>query len=100
MIRRGPYKFIYCDTDPSQLYNLEDDPEEMTNLCQSADKEIIQLVNAFHDEIALRWDIESLRKEVLESQAKRRFVAAALSIGEKTVWDHQPLFPAHKEFIR
>lgn len=35
MIRRGPYKFIYCDTDPSQLYNLDDDPQEVNNLCQS-----------------------------------------------------------------
>lgn len=66
----------------------------------SAESEIIQLVNAFHDEIALRWNIPALRKEVLESQAKRRYVAAALSIGERTHWDHQPVFAAHKEFIR
>lgn len=66
----------------------------------AADKEIIQLVNAFHDEIALRWDIAALRKEVLESQARRRFVAASLAVGERMVWDHQPMFPAHKEYIR
>lgn len=57
-------------------------------------------MNAFHDEITLRWDIPSLRKQVLESQANRRFVAATLQVGHRTIWDHQPLFPAHKEFIR
>lgn len=32
MIRRGPWKFIYCPIDPPQLFNIENDPLENLNL--------------------------------------------------------------------
>ena len=32
MIRRGPWKFVYCPIDPPQLFNLENDPLEHVNL--------------------------------------------------------------------
>ncbi len=32
MLRRGPWKFIHTPTDPDQLFNLADDPEELKNL--------------------------------------------------------------------
>ena len=32
MIRRGIYKYICCATDPEQLFNLQEDPNELNNL--------------------------------------------------------------------
>lgn len=32
MIRRGPWKFVYCPLDPPMLYNVEEDPQELNNL--------------------------------------------------------------------
>lgn len=32
MIRRGPWKFVYCPLDPPMLYNVEQDPTEVNNL--------------------------------------------------------------------
>ena len=32
MLRRGPWKYIHCPTDPDQLFNLIDDPNELNNL--------------------------------------------------------------------
>ena len=35
MLRRGPWKYIHCPTDPDQLFNLVDDPNELNNLAAS-----------------------------------------------------------------
>ena len=32
MIKRGPWKFVYCPIDPPQLFNLDNDPLEHINL--------------------------------------------------------------------
>lgn len=32
LIRQGPWKLIYCMAAPHQLFNLDDDPEELVNL--------------------------------------------------------------------
>lgn len=32
MIRRGPWKFVYCPLDPPMLFNVEEDPKELHNL--------------------------------------------------------------------
>lgn len=32
MIRRGPWKFVYCPLDPPMLYNVQEDPTESNNL--------------------------------------------------------------------
>lgn len=35
MVRRGPWKLIYCLEAPHLLFNLEDDPDELDNRCAS-----------------------------------------------------------------
>jgi choline-sulfatase len=35
MIRRERWKFVCCDTDPDQLFDLESDPNELVNLARS-----------------------------------------------------------------
>jgi len=58
------------------------------------------LLQAFVDEAQQRWDIPSLRQQVLASQRRRRLVAEALAIGKLKSWDHQPLVDASQQYMR
>ncbi|MDF9617794.1 choline-sulfatase [Pseudomonas entomophila] len=98
MIRRGAYKFVYSEDDPCLLYDLSRDPHERENLTGSPDHQA--LLQAFVDEAKQRWDIPSLRQQVLASQRRRRLVAEALSIGTLKSWDHQPLVDASQQYMR
>jgi choline-sulfatase len=98
MLRRGPYKFVACGTDPDQLFDLDADPSELANL--AADPRQADVVASFRDELAARWDVEALRERVLASQRDRRAVSDALARGEYTAWDHEPRFDASQQYVR
>jgi choline-sulfatase len=98
MIRRGPHKFIWCEGDPDQLYDLENDPHELVNLAgQSTHAE---LCRTFREEVHARWDTGALAERVLESQRERRLVSEALDAGRKTAWDFQPYLDASTQYVR
>jgi choline-sulfatase len=94
MIRRGRHKFIHSPTDPDQLYDLEQDPDELEN--RAADP----VAKAFRNEVATRWNLPHLHQQVLASQRRRRFVAEALRHGRQHSWDHQPVQDASRRFMR
>src|SRR4051794_19685754 len=98
MIRRGSEKFIHSPVDPDQLYDLSDDPDELVNLAAvpAAD----ETVAAYRSEIARRWDLETLRGQVVASQRRRRLVFEALTRGGRHSWDHQPPHNAAEKYMR
>ena len=98
MIRRGAYKFVYSEDDPCLLYDLSHDPYERENLAGSPDHQA--LLQAFVDEAHQRWDIPTLRQQVLASQRRRRLVGEALAIGKLNSWDHQPMVDASQQYMR
>lgn len=98
MIRRGAMKYVHCEIDPPQLYDLAADPEEHRNL--AALPEYAGTVATFAEEIAQRWDIAALRNAVLTSQKRRRLVHAAMDTGPRTAWDYQPRRDASEEYVR
>ena len=98
MIRRGPWKYIHCAYDPPVLYNVDEDPGELVNLAD--DPGCRDVVKAFQDEAASRWDDEAIRDAVIASQTARRVVQAANEVGRMTPWDYQPPRDASKEFVR
>ncbi len=98
MIRRGRFKYIHCDVDPPQLYDLETDPMERTNL--AGDPAHAERAAAFATEVAERWDGVAIRKDVLATQKQRRAVHAAMETGMFTSWDYQPVRDASQEFVR
>ncbi|HEX5689797.1 MAG TPA: choline-sulfatase [Roseiflexaceae bacterium] len=98
MIRRGPYKYIFCETDPEQLYDLSADPHELRNLASSP--EHAEIREAFRAEVAQRWNLGALREHVLASQQRRYLVAAALQQGRHTSWDYQPRQDAAQQYVR
>ncbi|TIM01601.1 MAG: DUF229 domain-containing protein, partial [Mesorhizobium sp.] len=54
-ICEGRCKFIHCEIDPPQLFDLESDPRELTNL--AADPAHAALVASFTDKVRARWDM-------------------------------------------
>ena len=98
MLRRGRYKYIACDTDPPQLFDLEADPRELENLAGSADHGEVETAMAAG--VARRWDGAALRERVLASQRRRRLVFEALMTGERSLWDYRPPRDASRDYIR
>ncbi|MGI9318269.1 MAG: choline-sulfatase [bacterium] len=98
MIRKGRLKYIQCATDPEQLFDLENDPAETTNL---ADQQgYVEALTAFRDRAARHWNAEDIRTKVIADQQRRRAVHAALRIGRYQGWDFQPMRDAGEEYTR
>lgn len=100
MIRRGPWKYITCPEDPPQLFNLVDDPKEIVNLASSTDPATKEVFAAFQHEALEKWDAEKIREDVLATQRRRRFVAAALKQGRIESWDYQVPDNSRDKYIR
>jgi choline-sulfatase len=66
MIRRGQYKYISCSTDPEQLFDLEQDPNELENLLSHP------MLEDFRKEAAAYWDSAALQQTVIRDQDRRR----------------------------
>lgn len=98
MIRRDTYKYIHCDADPPQLFDLSVDPDEQTNLASSPD--YAEISKNFSAEVDSRWNSEQIRDDVLATQRQRHAVHQAMQHGALTSWDYQPQRDASQEFVR
>ena len=102
MIRRGHYKYIHCLTDPEQLFDLQDDPNELINLAanDSSCDAITDTLVAFRQQADDHWDAEGLRQKVIKEQQRRRVLDAALRIGQYHSWDYNPPSDASEQYCR
>ena len=98
MIRRGGLKYIHCDPDPAQLYDLDKDPQEKHNVAQ--DPEYLDIASAFAKEVSERWDSEKLRNDVVKTQKSRRALHAAMEAGAGEHWDYNPPSDASQQYVR
>jgi len=98
MIRRGALKYIHCDVDPPQLYDVVQDPHEKTNLAQHPDYKNESL--QFAEEVSLRWNGEALRADVIATQKSRRALHAAMEHGDADHWDYNPPSDASQQYVR
>jgi choline-sulfatase len=86
MLRRGRHKYVWCEDDPEQLYDLEADPRELVDLAESEP----ELCAELRGEVRRRWDMPALRAAVLRSQEERRVVVGALGVGRRASWSFVP----------
>ena len=98
MIRRGRHKYIRCGDDPDQLFDLDADPHEVSDL--AGDPSAADLVALFRRESDERWDLADLERRVLESQRCRHEVGRALAVGAHFPWDYQPWIDATRQYVR
>ncbi|MFC3614995.1 choline-sulfatase [Lutimaribacter marinistellae] len=98
MIRRGPYKYIHCEVDPPQLYDIANDPMERTNL--ATDPAHAEVAAAFALEAARRWDSVRIREDVIATQRSRQALNAAMQAGAGEHWDYNPPRDASHEYVR
>jgi choline-sulfatase len=98
MLKRGSLKYVHCDTDPPQLYDLISDPDELTNLAGRA--EAAESETALREAVHSRWNCDEIRRRVIESQNRRLFIHDVLLQGQHTAWDFQPRINAAKAYVR
>ncbi|MVS99700.1 choline-sulfatase [Devosia marina] len=97
-IRQGQWKYIHCELDPPQLFDLDADPHELRNLAQDAD--YATEAGRFAAMVGETWDLAGFDAAVRESQARRLIVYEALRNGAYFPWDFQPLQRASERFMR
>jgi len=98
MVRQGCHKYIECPADPPQLYDLDEDPAELTNLAgrhEHAETER-RLAEVVHE----TWDAGTLIRDIVASQQRRRLVFQALMTGTPTLWDYEPPHAEARSFVR
>ena len=97
-LRYGKWKFNRCALDPHQLFDLEADPHELTNLAGvPAHKGTVDQLLAKSE---ARWDLDAYDAAVRHSQAGRWVVYEALRNGAYYPWDYQPLQKASERYMR
>ena len=98
MIRRGDLKYVHSPVDPDQLYDLAVDPDERVNLASDSDWAVP--VKELRAEVDRRWDMDALQTQVIDDQARRRLVNAALRTGTVTPWEYTPPTDGSSQYMR
>ncbi|WP_312796038.1 choline-sulfatase [Tianweitania sp.] len=97
-IRDGRLKFVHCEIDPPQLFDLQSDPQELTNV--AADPAYAVEVERFMSFVRSRWDMARFDADVRASQARRWVIYPALRNGAYYPWEYQPLQKASERYMR
>ena len=97
-LRYGKWKYNRCALDPDQLFDLEADPHELTNLAEVPEHQ--GTVTQLRAKSQARWDLDRFDADVRASQARRWVVYEALRKGGYFPWDHQPLQKASERYMR
>jgi len=93
MVRRGSRKYIYIHGHGEQLFDLEVDPGERTNLAGEEDTSALRAC------ILDRFDPDAIARAGESSVRRRELIARAMTM-TGTRWDYSPPFDATKQYVR
>ncbi|WP_106744844.1 choline-sulfatase [Yoonia maritima] len=97
-LRYGKWKYNRCALDADQLFDMDADPQELTNLADvPAHQGTVAQLRAKSE---ARWDLAKFDADVRHSQACRWVVYEALRNGNYYPWDYQPLQKASERYMR
>jgi choline-sulfatase len=97
MVRRGNYKYVYIHNEKGQLFDLENDPGEWSNLCGSP--AYAQLEAELRASILERFDPDAIEAELRVSLERRILLKAANEVNDLH-WDYSPFFDATRQYCR
>ena len=97
-LRYGKWKYNRCKLDEDQLFDLDKDPHELTNLEEVAKHQ--GTLTQLRSKSEARWDLDKFDADVRASQARRWVVYEALREGGYYPWDYQPLQKASERYMR
>ena len=97
-LRYGNWKYTRCALDPDQLFDLDADPHERSNLADDPSHQ--GTLNSLRAKSEARWNLAAFDAQIRNSQARRWVVYEALRQGHYTAWDHQPMKDASQRFMR
>jgi choline-sulfatase len=98
ILRKGQYKYVYCEGDPGMMFDMKSDPNELRNLCKET--AFSTLAAKMVLEIETRFAPAKVKSEILASQRKRLFLHSTLLTGQQTHWDYQVKKDASKQYVR
>ncbi|MCU9838569.1 sulfatase-like hydrolase/transferase [Ruegeria sp. WL0004] len=87
MIRKGPWKYLYCHRSGPQLFNLVTDPGEWENLAGAPQAATIEAELAAL--ISDRFDLDAIERDIWARLAQKQVVNAAMA-ANGTEWDYHP----------
>lgn len=91
MVRRGPWKYVDHDDLPHQLFNLDNDPDELTNLVDEPG--LSEVVAGLAARARDGWDPEQVRGATRTSVAETRVLAdwaTATGYRDRHRWSMKP----------
>lgn len=97
-LRMDNWKYNHCQLDLDQLFDLDNDPNEQTNLAQIP--AYAGTLERFQSMASNRWNLDAYDAAVRESQARRWVIYEALREGGYYPWDFQPLQKASERYMR
>ena len=98
LLRKGAYKYVRCSSTDSLLFNIVEDPRELTDL--TGQSHVAGIEEALRNELSELYDFASLREEIVASQTRRRLIVEAFESGKRTSWNHQPFTDSAKQYYR
>ncbi len=94
MIRQGDHKYIHCDVDPPQLFDLRRDPHERDNLAGAV------AMQTWQQQTGEYWQLDRLDDAIRLSQQQRLFLRSVLNTGRRSDWDFQATDQAAANCLR
>ncbi len=96
MIRMGDHKYMYTHGHDEQMFNVSQDPDEMTNLAKDSSSQAVksQLKHALFE----HWDPDEIDQRVRASQRRRSVIN--MSPGMQPEWDFIYCKDDSKRFVR
>ena len=88
MVRKGKFKYIYVHNGETQLFNMQEDPEEWNNISGQAEYRSIE--EEFRSLIFTHFDPEKIDQDTQESSEKRWLIRQSMGKTGLPSWNYTP----------